>query len=336
MALRTMLSAAAKAMSFRSSAQQLAHHDGGGISGGDEGAEEEIGDGRIDVHRRDDLESADGIALVQHRHAAGPEKFVDHQRKSQPGHLPQHLFRDPQAAVQTDDVGIASGVAVGPDHHNAHLHHTGQYRRRGSPYHAQGRRAELAENEDIVKDQVDPHRHQTGFHRQNGLSCLTQRAGIDRRNDKGQQLHQHDIQIVLCMPHCLFQVKAAFALMEEEPDEDIPGKAQHRAEHRQNDKAEQQLHPDRLPDAFPVSLAVKLRRQDPGAGHPAQCAEVEDKDELVHNGDAAHRLRSDLTDHDVVQHGDEVRDNVLDQDRHQNGKYPPIEIPVPYIPLHSN
>lgn len=66
----------------------------------------------------------------------------------------------------------------------------------------------------------------------------------------------------------------------------------------------------------------------------AQCAEVEDKDELVDNGDAAHRLRPDLTDHDVVQHRDEVRDDILDQDRHQNGKYPSIEIPVPDIPLH--
>ena len=225
-------------------------------------------------------------------------------------------------------------MAMGPDHHDAHLHNPGQHRRRGGSNHAQGRRAELAEDKDIVEHQVDTHCGQAGLHRQDGLPGLTQGAGIDRCDHKGQQLKQHDIQIVPRMPHRRLQVQTAFAFMEEQPDEGFAGETQHRAEHRQNHKSDEEFDPDGLPDPLPVSLAVELRRQDPGSGHPAQCAEVEDKDELVHNGDAAHGLRPDLADHDVVQHRDEVRNNILDQDRHQDGKYPPIEIPISDIPLH--
>ena len=315
--------------------QQLPHHDGGRVSGGDEGTEEEIGDGRVNVHRGHNLESADGIALVQNRHSPGPEQFVDHQRKPQPDHLPQNLLRYLQAPVQAEDKGVSLRVTMGPDHHDAHLHHPGQHGRRSGSHHAQRRCTEFSEDENIVKYQIHAHRDQTCLHRQYSLSGLAQCAGIYGCDDKGQQLQKHDVKIVLRVAHRCFQIQTALPLMKKQPDKGFAGEAQHSTEHRQDRKSDDELYPDRLPDALLVSLAVKLCRQDPGAGHAAQRAEVEDKDELVHNGDAAHRLRSDLPDHDVVQHGDKVCDDILDQDRNQDGKYPPIEVPIPYIPLHS-
>ena len=226
-------------------------------------------------------------------------------------------------------------MAVGPDHHDAHLHYPGQHGRRSGSHHAQSRCTEFSEDENIVEYQIHSHRDQACLHRQNGLSGLAQCAGIYGCDDEGQQLQKHNVKIVLCMAHRCFQIQTALPFVKEQPDKGFAGEAQHRAEYRQDREPDDELYPDRLPNALLVSLAVKLCCQDPCTGYTAQRTEIEDKDELVHNGNAAHRLRSDLPDHDVVQHGDKVCYDILDQDRHQDGEYPPIEVPIPYIPLHS-
>ena len=42
---------------------------------------------------------------------------------------------------------------------------------------------------------------------------------------------------------------------------------------------------------------------------------MEDEDQLVYDRDAGHLVGSDASDHDIVEHADEICDRVLDQDR---------------------
>ena len=122
--------------------------------------------------------------------------------------------------------------------------------------------------------------------------------------------------------------------MQEQQDKAVAKQTQQAPEHRENPKTNEQLHPDRLADALLVTLAIELRRQDPCAGQSAQGAEVKDENQLIDNGHAAHRLCPHLSDHDVVEQRDKVRYHILNQDRHQDGEYPLIKIPIPDIPPH--
>ena len=53
---------------------------------------------------------------------------------------------------------------------------------------------------------------------------------------------------------------------------------------------------------------------------PARPPKVEYEQQLVDYGDAGHRLRSDLSDHDVVEQAHEVCDNVLNENRQHDRK----------------
>ena len=73
-----------------------------------------------------------------------------------------------------------------------------------------------------------------------------------------------------------------------------------------------------------VAAAVILGGEDTRPGEAAEDAEVENKEQLIDDGDAGHRLRPHLAHHDIVQEVYEVGNHVLDQ----NGNQDQIELAV--------
>ena len=76
------------------------------------------------------------------------------------------------------------------------------------------------------------------------------------------------------------------------------------------------LKPKGLANALFVAFAVELRREYSRAGNGAENAQIKNEKELIYNSDARHLFGADLTDHDVVEQVDELRNAVLEH----NGK----------------
>ena len=316
-------------------AQQLADHNGCGIARGNERAEEQVGNRQIDIHSRYDFQPADGIALVQHRHSAGPEQFVYQQRQTENQHLAEDLPGNLQAAVNADDEGIPVCVPVRPNDHNRHLNEARKNRCKRSADYAQLRCTEFAEDQDVVEHQVHKHRNQARLHRENSLACFPQRAGVHHGQHKRQQLQQHHIQILMRIAAGCFQIQSAFALMQKQPDKPVAEEHHCRAEYNEDPEADQQFYAHGVPDADVVALAVILRRQDACARQTAKRAQIVDKNQLVDNGNAAHGLGSNLADHDVVQQGNKLCNDILDQNWHQDNRHPAVKVPTPDVSAHD-
>ena len=74
-----------------------------------------------------------------------------------------------------------------------------------------------------------------------------------------------------------------------------------------------------------------MRTENPDAGETAENHQIEDKLQLIHDGNARHLVRADLADHDVVKHTDKIRDAVLNHDRNRDLQCVTIKIPCSEI-----
>ena len=83
-----------------------------------------------------------------------------------------------------------------------------------------------------------------------------------------------------------------------------------------------------MPDPLRVSPAVELGRKNPGAGAGAKNAQVEHKNQLVHNGNAAHGQCAHLADHNVIQQRNEIGNAILNDNWHGDLEHAPIKRPV--------
>ena len=77
----------------------------------------------------------------------------------------------------------------------------------------------------------------------------------------------------------------------------------------------------RAAHALVIAVAVELRAEYARARHAAEHAQIEHEQKLIDDGHAAHGLCAHLPHHDVVQHGHEIRDAVLDHDGHGHAQY---------------
>ena len=96
-----------------------------------------------------------------------------------------------------------------------------------------------------------------------------------------------------------------------------------------------------MTDTFIIFLSKILRGKDSRTGHPAEDTQIVYKDQLIDNCNPRHLLRSDLTNHDVVQQAYKVCDSVLDHDWYGDGKYHLIKLLVsnkffPYVSQHKS
>ena len=117
---------------------------------------------------------------------------------------------------------------------------------------------------------------------------------------------------------------------------------QQRQDRKQNGK--HHFHADCIADPFLVAFPGKLGSEDADPGKTSEDHQIIDENQLIHDGNPGHLARADLTDHDVVEHTDEVRDSILDHDRNCNLQRMPIEFlrseiavflkHVPLLPMH--
>ena len=106
--------------------------------------------------------------------------------------------------------------------------------------------------------------------------------------------------------------------MEKQTDQRLTPECEHDPGRNGQHEREPELDAKDIPHAVAVALAEKLCAENARAGHAAEHAEIEYEHELIRDRHARHLLCADLSDHDVIEQTDKVRDAVLDHDR--NGK----------------
>ena len=77
--------------------------------------------------------------------------------------------------------------------------------------------------------------------------------------------------------------------------------------------------------------AKELSRKDARAGHRAEHAQIEHKQQLVDDGNAGHGFRTHLTYHHIVKHTDKTGDDVLYQHRHHHRHKLSVKSFVSYV-----
>ena len=90
-----------------------------------------------------------------------------------------------------------------------------------------------------------------------------------------------------------------------------------------------------------IAAAEKLCAENARAGDGTKNGKVEDKNQLIDDGDTGHLLRADPADHDIIQQTDKIGDAVLNHDGDGNGKDHFIEggaaeVPPSELRFHRN
>ena len=103
--------------------------------------------------------------------------------------------------------------------------------------------------------------------------------------------------------------------VEEQFDQERSGDHKRDDAQCRKDRIEDDLKAERVADALGIALAVILRSKDTHTGGRAEDEKIEHEDQLVGDSHAGDRVRSQITDHEIVQKVDEIRDAVLDHHR---------------------
>ena len=125
------------------------------------------------------------------------------------------------------------------------------------------------------------------------------------------------------------EIQPRLALVQKQPHQRLAAQDQKRAEHQHRAQSEIELRAERVAHACIVLRTVKLRREDARSRERAEHAQREHEQQLVDNGDAAHRLRADLPHHQIVQQAHEIRDHLLDQNRDHHREHAAVKRFVP-------
>ena len=306
-------------------AQHLPHDNANGIAHGKIDDAPQIEQGAANVHGRHHVQPAGGVALAQDGHAAGPEEFVDQQGHTLDGDGSQQLAGDVHGTVSAHDKGVSGFVGMRPPRHDGKLHVPGNDRGDGRALHAHFRRAEFAEDQDVVQHQIHEHRRNAAQHGNESLPGLPEGAGIGVGQGEGQKAPEHDGQIfkaVIQRPGGSGGVALAGKV---KPDQLRAAQQENSRAHQRDDDTDQELKPEGVADALVILGAVELGGEDTRAGACAEDAQVEYEQQAVDDGNAAHGNGADLPDHDVVQQGHKVGDAVLDDNGDGYPKDPAVK-----------
>ena len=227
----------------------------------------------------------------------------------------------------TFDKGMAQGVAVGICDQDQKLHHSGHIGGYGGPGSAQGRKAGLSEDQDIVAEKIYDDCGYARRHGEEGVSAFGEGGAVGLAQSKGDQAPEDQDQIALRFRQGPCHKGRTFGFVEEEHDEGLPVKIQKGDAGKAQQEADAQLEAEGMHDALIVMLAVVLGREDAGPGHASEDDQVEYEDQLAHDGDAGHGGGGDPAHHDIVQHVDEAGDALLDHDGKGYGQKSYIKFP---------
>ena len=118
-----------------------------------------------------------------------------------------------------------------------------------------------------------------------------------------------------------------------QPDQEAAaGEKERRADQGQGG-TDQELEAEGIAHALIIAGAVELGGENARAGAGTKDTQVEHEDQTVDDGNAAHGYGADLAHHDVVEHGYEIGDAVLDDDGDGNPKTAAVERPVANVTI---
>ena len=206
-------------------------------------------------------------------------------------------------------------MAVSPADNDEALHKPGDHRGYSRAHHAQGRRAQLAEDEDIVERQIHEDRDDARLHGEQRLSGLSQGAAVDLHNGKGQGLDNHHQQVFPAISQRGLQIQILPSLMEKKGDQLLAEKQKYGYKNDHCTQSDIELGPEGVSHALLVVFPIVLGGKDPRPGKAAEDAEIKDEDELVDDGHAGHWLRTHLAHHHIVQQAHKICDHILYQHR---------------------
>ena len=308
--------------------QHLAHDDADGIAHGHKCHAGQIEEGGGDVEGGHHVQATGGVALGQERHAGGPQELVAQQGHALDGDGPAQVAGDPQGPVGAPDEGIFPGIQVGPQNHDGQFHIPGDDGGNGGTVDAQFGRAKVAEDQHIVQCHIQEHSDAAGHRGHDAVIGLAEGARIGVGQGERRQTQQHDLHVV----HAVCQggsrgLGIGLAPQVQQDQGFAAGEENGDATHRQG-QTDQDLVAEGMADALLIPAAVELGGENTRTGSGAEDAHIEDEEQVVDDGDAAHGNGTNLAHHDVIQQRDKIADAVLDQNRNGHRQHMPVKIPV--------
>ena len=293
----------------------MTHNDTDGFTHCDKRNAHQVPDGGFDVDRGDRVEASIGIALVDNGHAECPESLVTHERKCFYDKLTGKFARNFKAGKRAADKRELVCVCSCIDHQDRELHKTGDDGRDRGTDSAESRKPEHSVDQERVTDEVYDDRAKGGDHRDLGLAEIFQSAGICLCQTDRDKRGEHDMDVVNADVQDLCGVRRIAVSVEEQFDQERSGDHKRDDAQCRKDRIEYDLKAERVADALCVALAVILRGKDTHSGGRAEDEKIEHEDQLVGDGNAGDRVCTQITDHEIVQKVDEIRDAVLDHHR---------------------
>ena len=212
-----------------------------------------------------------------------------------------------------------------PPRHDGKLHVPGNDRGDGCALHAHFRRAEFAEDQDVVQHQIHEHRRNAAQHGDEGLAGLPEGAGIGVGQGERQEAPEHNGQVFQAMIQRPGGGGGVALAGEVKPNQTGTAQQENGRAHQRYDDTDQKLEAEGVADAVVILGAIKLGGEDTRAGACAEDAQVEHEQQTVDDGNAAHRDGADLADHNVVQQGYKVGNAVLDDNGDGYPKDPAVK-----------
>ena len=281
-------------------AELLADENGDGAAERLEDDVEEIGDCRRDVQRRDDGQPARGIALDEESHADGPQQLVNQQRHAAQDDVFDQTTGDFQASVYAPDEAVDFSVPVRADGDDRQLDKAGNDGRGRGAGDAVGRKAEAAEDQHVVQHEVCENGDDRRFHRQHRRACFAERAGVNLCERERNQTERHDFQVIQPISRRRGDVADILLAAQVEVNQLFAEKKEDCEAGGADNGGGDQLETKRIAHALVIAGTVKLCGENARARQTAENTEIENKQQLVGDGDAGHLIGSDLSDHHVV------------------------------------
>ena len=185
---------------------------------------------------------------------------------------------------------------------------------------AVGRKAEAAEDQQIVQHEVGENGDDRRLHRQHRRACFAERAGVNLCERERNQAERHDFQVIQPISRRRGDVADILFAAQIEVNQLFAEKKENREAGGADNGSRNQLETKRIAHTLVIAGAVELCGENARARQTAENTEVKNEQQLVGDGDAGHLIGADLSDHHVVQKPDKVGNAVLNHDRDGDGK----------------
>ena len=213
-------------------------------------------------------------------------------------------------------------VAGGIEGHDDHLHHPGDQGGDGGAGDAHGRRAELAEDQDVVQAGVGQHGDAEDHHAHGGILRAALHADVDGADGVEDVAQPHDPQVR--GPQLDEQAVVGHK------GHDLEGEAeQHHGHGDRDDEAGVKADAHAAVDALGVPFAPVLAGQDGEAAEQAQNDDLQHVDGGVGGGDGGELVLAQHTHHEGVHEPQGGGDQVLQDQRQGQREKPLVEAGSP-------